>query len=143
MSRKFQPGKLRDTVLLSLDELKAIDPVSLNVKKLSSFTDYILIASGSSKRHIQSIGEKVIEDYLLTNTYVSDHVDSELLEIELKTFFRADSDNLRKIQLVEERYIQAAFDTIDSHWGGMDKYLSEGLNLNESDIEKLKSIYLE
>lgn len=87
--------------------------------------------------------EKVIEDYLLTNTYVSDHVDSELLEIELKTFFRADSDNLRKIQLVEERYIQAAFDTIDSHWGGMDKYLSEGLNLNESDIEKLKSIYLE
>ncbi len=87
--------------------------------------------------------EKVIEDYLLTNTYVSDHVDSELLEIELKTFFRADSDNLRKINLVEERYIQAAFDTIDSHWGGMDKYLSEGLNLNESDIEKLKSIYLE
>ena len=62
MSRKIQPGKLRDTVLLSLDELKAIDPVSLNVKKLSSFTDYILIASGSSKRHIQSIGEKVIED---------------------------------------------------------------------------------
>ena len=63
--------------------------------------------------------EKVIEDYLLTNTYVKDHVDSEMLEIELKTFFRADTDNLRKINLVEERYIQAAFDTIDSEWGGI------------------------
>ena len=87
--------------------------------------------------------EKIIEDYLLTNTYVSDHVDRKLLETELKTFFRADSDNLRKINLVEERYIQAAFDTIDSHWGGMDQYISEGLNLTEEDINKIKDYYLE
>ena len=87
--------------------------------------------------------EKIIEDYLLTNTYVSDHVDRKLLETELKTFFRADSDNLRKINLVEERYIQAAFDTIDSHWGGMDQYISEGLNLTEEDIGKIRNYYLE
>ena len=87
--------------------------------------------------------EKVIEDYLLTNTYVKDHVDSEMLEIELKTFFRADTDNLRKINLVEERYIQAAFDTIDSEWGGMDNYISEALGLSEEDILKLQDFYLE
>ena len=87
--------------------------------------------------------EKIIEDYLKTNKYVSDHVDRKLLETELKTFFRADSDNLRKINLVEERYIQAAFDTIDSHWGGMDRYISEGLNLTEEDIAKIKNYYLE
>ena len=87
--------------------------------------------------------EKIIEDYLLTNTYVSDHVDRKLLETELKTFFRADSDNLRKINLVEERYIQAAFDTIDSHWGGMDQYISEGLNLTEEDIGKIRNYYLD
>ena len=87
--------------------------------------------------------EKIIEDYLLTNTYVSDHVDRKLLETELKTFFRADSDNLRKINFVEERYIQAAFDTIDSHWGGMDQYISEGLNLTEEDIGKIRNYYLE
>ena len=87
--------------------------------------------------------EKVIEDYLLTNTYVKDHVDDKMLEIELKTFFRADTDNLRKINLVEERYIQAAFDTIDSKWGGMDRYVSEALNLNEEDILKLQDFYLE
>ena len=87
--------------------------------------------------------EKVIEDYLLTNTYVKDHVDSEMLEIELKTFFRADTDNLRKINLVEERYIQAAFDTIDSEWGGMDNYISTALSLTEEDILKLQNFYLE
>ena len=87
--------------------------------------------------------EKVIEDYLLTNTYVKDHVDSEMLEIELKTFFRADTDNLRKINLVAERYIQAAFDTIDSEWGGMDNYISKALSLTEEDILKLQNFYLE
>ena len=87
--------------------------------------------------------EKIIDDYLKTNKYVSDHVDEKLFEIELKTFFRADSDNLRKINLVEERYIQAAFDTIDSHWGGMDQYISEGLNLTQEDIEKIRNYYLE
>ena len=87
--------------------------------------------------------EKVIEDYLLTNTYVKDHVDSEMLEIELKTFFQADTDNLRKINLVEERYIQAAFDTIDNHWGGMDKYIADGLELTEADLAKIKDYYLE
>jgi protein-tyrosine phosphatase len=87
--------------------------------------------------------EKVIEDYLLTNTYVKDHVDSEMLEIELKTFFRADTDNLRKINLVAERYIQAAFDTIDSEWGGMDNYISTAISLTEEDILKLQNFYLE
>ena len=87
--------------------------------------------------------EKVIEDYLLTNTYVKDHVDSEMLEIELKTFFRADTDNLRKINLVAERYIQAAFDTINSEWGGMDNYISGPLSLTEEDILKLQDFYLE
>ena len=62
MAQKILPSKLRDLVSSSLDELKAVDPVTINVKKLSSFTDYMIIASGTSNRHIQSIGEKVLED---------------------------------------------------------------------------------
>jgi len=62
MAHKVLPSKLRDLVSASLDELKAVDPVTINVKKLSSFTDYMIIASGTSNRHIQSIGEKVLED---------------------------------------------------------------------------------
>ena len=62
MVQKNQASILEDLVSSSLAELKAIDPVTINVKKLSSFTDYMMIASGSSNRHIQSIGEKVLED---------------------------------------------------------------------------------
>ena len=62
MNQKIQPSRLRDLVLSSLDELKAVNPVTINVKKISSFTDYMMIASGTSSRHIQSIGEKVLED---------------------------------------------------------------------------------
>ena len=55
-------SKLRDLVFSSLDELKALDPVSINVKKISNFTDYMMIASGTSKRHIQSMGDKILGD---------------------------------------------------------------------------------
>jgi len=67
MAQKILPSKLRDLVSSSLDELKAVDPVTINVKKLSSFTDYMIIASGTSNRHIQSLGEKVLEDLKVKN----------------------------------------------------------------------------
>ncbi len=67
MAQKILPSKLRDLVSSSLNELKAVDPVTINVKKLSSFTDYMIIASGTSNRHIQSIGEKVLEDLKVKN----------------------------------------------------------------------------
>ena len=56
------PLKIKNIVFSSLDELKAEDPVSINVKKISNFTDYMLIASGTSNRHIKSVGERVMED---------------------------------------------------------------------------------
>ena len=62
MIQKIQPSRVRDLVLSSLDELKTVNPVTINVKKISNFTDYMMIASGTSSRHIQSIGEKVLED---------------------------------------------------------------------------------
>ena len=51
----------------SLDELKAINICSFEVEKISSFTSFIMIASGTSGRHIQSIADKVIEN-LKNNT---------------------------------------------------------------------------
>ena len=65
--RRMTPLKIKNIVFSSLDELKAVDPVTINVKKLSSFTDYMIIASGTSNRHIQSIGEKVLEDLKTKN----------------------------------------------------------------------------
>ena len=55
-------SKLKDIVLDSLNDLKAVNPVAIDVRKLSSMTDYMLVASGTSSRHIQSIGENVLGD---------------------------------------------------------------------------------
>ncbi len=38
------------------------DPVVLDVRELSSFTDYFLIVSGSSDRRVQTIAEAVVDE---------------------------------------------------------------------------------
>ncbi len=45
-----------------LEETKAKDIVVLDVKKYSSVTDYIIIASGSSDRQVRAIGEYLREN---------------------------------------------------------------------------------
>ena len=45
--------------LQAVGERKAISPVLLEVEKLSSITDYFLIASGNSTRQVQAIADHV------------------------------------------------------------------------------------
>ena len=42
--------------------MKAINPVLLDVEKVTEMADYIIVAEGTSKRHIASIADKVWED---------------------------------------------------------------------------------
>lgn len=44
----------------SLEDLKARDVRVLDVRRLTSVTDYLLIASGTSGRHVRSIADSVI-----------------------------------------------------------------------------------
>ncbi len=45
----------------ALDELKAKDVVRIDVKELTSVTDYMIIASGTSGRHVNSLSDNVVE----------------------------------------------------------------------------------
>ena len=54
-------SKMKDIVFESLIDIRAVDPIAIDVQKLSSMTDYMLIASGTSNRHIQAISESVID----------------------------------------------------------------------------------
>jgi ribosome-associated protein len=55
-----------EQALLALDaalEKKALEPVLLEVSSLASYTDYILLLSGTSDRHVQTIADAVIDAF--------------------------------------------------------------------------------
>ena len=52
---------LKQTIIKTLDNNKAQDIVTINLKHKSSMADYMIIASGTSSRHIQSLSEQVLE----------------------------------------------------------------------------------
>ena len=52
---------LKSVVINTLDLNKAEDIVTIDLKDKSSMADYMIIASGTSSRHIQSLSEQVLE----------------------------------------------------------------------------------
>ena len=52
---------LKKIILNTLDSNKALDIVSIDLKNKSSMADYMIIASGTSSRHIQALSEQVLE----------------------------------------------------------------------------------
>jgi ribosome-associated protein len=52
-------------LLKSLDDTQAIDVVVIDVKNQTSVTDYMIIGSGRSSRHVRAIAELVMEQMKL------------------------------------------------------------------------------
>ena len=52
---------LKKIIIKTLDINKAQDIVSIDLKDKSSMADYMIIASGTSSRHIQALSEQVLE----------------------------------------------------------------------------------
>ena len=50
---------LKQVVLDALDDLKAVNPVTLDVAALTDVMDYLVIASGTSNRHVKSLANNV------------------------------------------------------------------------------------
>lgn len=47
--------------IAALEDVKAQDIVSINVREKTSVTDFMVIASGSSNRHVKSLVDNVLE----------------------------------------------------------------------------------
>tara|TARA_B100001540_G_C15649263_1_gene570303 strand:- start:566 stop:916 length:351 start_codon:yes stop_codon:yes gene_type:complete len=53
---------LKNKIIKKLDSNKALDIVSIDLEGKSSIADYMIIASGTSSRHIQALSEQVYEE---------------------------------------------------------------------------------
>lgn len=52
---------IRDFVVFELDELKARDVRVLDVRDMTSITDLMIVASGTSDRHVQALADTVVQ----------------------------------------------------------------------------------
>ena len=48
-------------VVDALDDIKAKDITTLDVRDMTTVTDYMIVASGTSNRHVQALAENVAE----------------------------------------------------------------------------------
>ncbi len=49
----------KNLVVDALEELKAVNPVTLDVSGLTDVMDFLVIASGTSNRHVKSLADNV------------------------------------------------------------------------------------
>lgn len=55
------PETMKKHVVAALEDIKGRDIVVFNVKKLTSMTDYMIIASGESTRQVNALARNVVE----------------------------------------------------------------------------------
>ena len=81
---------LKNSIIKTLDINKAQDIISIDLKDKSSMADFMIIASGTSSRHIQSLSEQVLDCLLYTSDAADDYrsVDLGGRRIIKKNFFR-------------------------------------------------------
>ena len=54
---------LKKIIINSLDSNKALDIVSIDLENKSSMADHLIIASGTSSRHMQALSEIVLDKF--------------------------------------------------------------------------------
>jgi ribosome silencing factor RsfS/YbeB/iojap len=60
-ARKPKPASLKTVVLDALDDMKALEVKFLDVRGLTDIADTMVIASGTSDRHVRSVAQRVVE----------------------------------------------------------------------------------
>jgi ribosome-associated protein len=60
-ARKALIPTLQEIVLRALADMKAVDVKALDVRGLTDITDTMVVASGTSDRHVKSIADRVVQ----------------------------------------------------------------------------------
>lgn len=56
----MESAELKQLVVDALDDLKGVHIVDLDVRELTDVMDYLVIASGTSNRHVKSLADNVL-----------------------------------------------------------------------------------
>tara|TARA_B100001996_G_scaffold262657_1_gene204797 strand:+ start:213 stop:563 length:351 start_codon:yes stop_codon:yes gene_type:complete len=56
-------SNLKKIIIETLNSNKALNIISIDLENKSSMADYMIIASGTSSRHIQALSEQVLEKF--------------------------------------------------------------------------------
>jgi ribosome-associated protein len=62
-------SKIKNKIEAILDNNKAKNIVSIDLKKKSYIADYMIIASGTSSRHLQSVAENLVSELKRIGVY--------------------------------------------------------------------------
>lgn len=55
------PGALTEIAIAALEDMKAVNVKVLDVRKLTDVTDTMIVATGTSDRHVKSIAGRLVE----------------------------------------------------------------------------------
>lgn len=57
----MRPPQLRKLILAALEDAKAREIIVLDMRKIAVFTDYMIIVTGTSNRHVMAVADNVID----------------------------------------------------------------------------------
>lgn len=86
--------------------------------------------------------DEIMRDYMLTNRSCFFKNLMIFIGVSIATFSIHTAYSLNLLLSARRFFLEAAFDEIDSVYGGSDSFLRKGLGLTDGDIKKLRDIYL-
>lgn len=96
----------------------------------------ILAALGVSR-------EDIMVDYLRSNEQKATEIEELMAKIRAVEPNEAVCESMYAMLTVQPEYMQAAWDEIDTNWGGIDGFLKNGLGVTDEKRAKLQARYLE
>lgn len=82
----MKPEEIRDLAVTALDDLKGVDIVTMDVRTLTSITDYMIICTGRSTRQVRALAETVAtkgKEVKLSHVHIEGDKESEWVLVDL------------------------------------------------------------